>query len=60
MLVASSIVDMNVREGDNVRYVPAGMTVFRIGDDGKLTFARKYDVELGGKFQWWTGFVGLA
>lgn len=59
MLVASSIVDMNVRDGNNVRHVPAAMTVFRIGDDGKLTFVRKYDVELGGKFQWWTGFVSL-
>ena len=60
ILVAASIVDMSVRDGDNVRYVPAALTVFRIGGDGKLTFARKYDVELGGKFQWWTGFVGLA
>jgi len=59
ILVAGSIVDMNVRDGDNVRHVPAALTVFRVGDDGKLTFARKYDVELGGKFQWWTGFVNL-
>ena len=59
ILVAASIMDMNVRDGENVRYVPAGMTVFRIGDDGKLTFVRKYDVELGGKFQWWAGFVRL-
>ena len=51
--------DMSVRDGNNVRYVPAALTVFRIGDDGKLTFVRKYDVELGGKFQWWSGFVGL-
>jgi 6-phosphogluconolactonase len=60
ILVAASIVDMSVRDGDNVRYVLAALTVFRIGGDGKLTFARKYDVELGGKFQWWTGFVGLS
>jgi 6-phosphogluconolactonase len=60
IMVAASIVDMNVRDGDNVRHFPAALTVFRIGEDGKLTIARKYDVELGGKFQWWTGFVGLA
>ena len=59
ILVAASIVDMSVRDGEKVRYVPAALTVFRIGNDGRLTFARKYDVELGGKFQWWTGFVGL-
>lgn len=60
MLVAASIVDMNVRDGNTVRHVPAALTVFRIGGDGKLEFVRKYDVELGGKFQWWTGFVGLS
>lgn len=59
IMVAASIVDMNVREGDNVRYVPAALTVFRIGDDGRLSFVRKYEVELGGKFQWWTGFVNI-
>ena len=51
---------MNVRDGNNVRYVPAAMTVFRIGGDGKLTFVRAYDVKLGNKFQWWSGFMGLA
>jgi 6-phosphogluconolactonase (cycloisomerase 2 family) len=59
MMVAASIVDMSVRDGDNVRYVPAALTVFRVGDDGRLTFVRKYDVDLGGKFQWWSGFVPL-
>ena len=60
ILVAASIVDMDVRDGDNVRHVPAALTVFRVGEDGKLSFARKYDVELGGKFQWWTGLVRLV
>ena len=60
LLIAGSIVDMNVREGKDVRHVPAALTVFRINDDGTLKFARKYDVELNGKFQWWTGFVELG
>ena len=60
ILVAASIVDMNVRDGDNVRHEQAALTVFRIGEDGKLTFVRKYPVELGGKFQWWSGLVSLA
>jgi 6-phosphogluconolactonase len=59
LLVAASIAGMSVREGDSVRRMPAALTVFRIGDDGTLTFVRKYDVEAGGgKFQWWTGLVG--
>ena len=60
LLVASSIAGMDVRDGDAIRHVPAAMTVFRIGADGKLTLAGKYDVDTGSKFQWWTGFVGKA
>jgi 6-phosphogluconolactonase (cycloisomerase 2 family) len=59
ILVAASIVDMLVRDGNDIRYVPAALSVFRIAGDGKLDFVRKYGVELGGKFQWWSGFVGL-
>ncbi|MEZ5816174.1 MAG: beta-propeller fold lactonase family protein [Hyphomicrobiaceae bacterium] len=57
LLVAASIDGIDVREGDAIRHVPAALTVFRIADDGRLTFVRKYDVDVGGKFQWWTGFV---
>jgi hypothetical protein len=30
---------------------------YRVGDDGKLAFARAYDVETGGKTQFWSGMV---
>jgi hypothetical protein len=33
--------------------------VFRIGDDGKLTFARKYDIDVGDKTMFWMGMVPL-
>jgi len=59
LLIAATITDMRVREGESIRYVPAALSVFRIGADGKLDFVRKYDVELGGKFQWWAGIVEL-
>ena len=39
--------------------MPAGITVFRIGDDGKLTLARKYDVDVGQAQQFWSGMVTL-
>jgi 6-phosphogluconolactonase (cycloisomerase 2 family) len=60
LLVAASIDGIDIREGDGVRHVPAALTVFRIAADGSLTLVRKYDVDVGGRFQWWTGFVGLA
>jgi 6-phosphogluconolactonase (cycloisomerase 2 family) len=59
LLIAASIREMNVRAGDNVRVAPAGLSVFRIRDDGKLELLRKYDVELNGALQWWAGFAVL-
>ena len=61
LLVAASIAGMNVRDGEEVRHVPAALSVFRVGDDGRLSFVRTYEVPLGGKgrFQWWTGFLEL-
>jgi 6-phosphogluconolactonase len=41
LLVAEHNLPVNVRDGDAVKTVPAGLSVFRMGDDGKLTFARK-------------------
>ncbi|MGD9806386.1 MAG: lactonase family protein [Hyphomicrobiaceae bacterium] len=61
LLVSASIEGRDVRNGDAVRHVPAALSVFRVSEDGRLTFVQKYDVEAGnGNFQWWTGFVKLA
>jgi 6-phosphogluconolactonase (cycloisomerase 2 family) len=60
MLVAASQVAMPVRDGATVKTLSAGLSVFRIGGDGKLDFARKYDVDVGGKNQFWSGMVALA
>src|SRR5262245_6065681 len=57
VLVTANIVPMDVREGSTLRHVPAALSVFRVGADGKLAFVRKHDVETGGKPQWWMGIV---
>ena len=59
VLVAQHNLPVNVRDGDAVKTLPAGLSVFRIGDDGKLTFARKYDVDVGDKTMFWMGMVPL-
>src|SRR5215468_3235563 len=59
LLVAQHNLPVNVRDGDAVRTVPAGLSVFRIGDDGKLTFVRAYDVDVGDKTMFWMGMVQL-
>jgi 6-phosphogluconolactonase (cycloisomerase 2 family) len=60
LLVAASIQPIAVREGEDVRTLPAARVVYRIGDDGKLAFVRKYEVETGKAMQFWTGIVPLA
>ncbi len=40
--------------------LPAGITMMRIGADGRLEFLRKYDVDTGGKYQFWSGMVTLG
>jgi 6-phosphogluconolactonase len=59
LLVAQHNLPVNVRDGDVVRTIPAGLSVFRIGDDGKLTFARTYDIDVGDKLMFWMGMVPL-
>jgi 6-phosphogluconolactonase len=60
LLVAGSLSPTARREDGKVVDLPAGMTVFRMGADGKLTFARKYDLDVGPHTQWWTGMIPLA
>ena len=59
MLVAQHNLPVNVRDGNEIRTAPAGLSVFRIGDDGKLTYMRKYDIDVGDKTMWWMGMVLL-
>jgi 6-phosphogluconolactonase (cycloisomerase 2 family) len=60
LLVAGSLAPTAVREGGKVVAVPAGLSVFRVGADGKLDFVRKYDLDVGTYTQWWSGMVALA
>jgi 6-phosphogluconolactonase len=60
MMVAASIQPLLVREGGTIKTLSAGLTVFRAGRDGKLTFVRKYDVDVGNRTQFWSGMVTLS
>ncbi len=39
--------------------IPCRLTTFRIAGDGTLSFAKAYDIETGGKYQWWAGMVTI-
>jgi len=60
LLVAASIMPLLVRDRNGVNTLSAGLTVYRVGGDGKLAFARKYDVDTGNVQQFWSGMVTLA
>jgi 6-phosphogluconolactonase (cycloisomerase 2 family) len=60
LLVAASIRPLPVRDGNTVKMLTAGIVVYRIGEDGRLAFARKYDVDTGSRQQFWSGMVALA
>jgi 6-phosphogluconolactonase (cycloisomerase 2 family) len=59
LLVAQHNLPVNVRDGEAVKEIPAGLSVFRIGADGKLTFVRTYDIDVGKKTMFWMGMVPL-
>ena len=59
LMVVQHNLPVNVRDGDAVKMIAAGLSIFRIGDDGKLTFARTYDIDVGDKTMFWMGMVPL-
>jgi DNA-binding beta-propeller fold protein YncE len=58
-LITASIAPMLVHEGDKIERVSAALTEFRIADDGKLTFVRKYDIETPAGPMFWVGLIAL-
>ncbi|HWB47920.1 MAG TPA: beta-propeller fold lactonase family protein [Stellaceae bacterium] len=57
LLVAAHIQGITLRDGSEV---PCCLSLFRIGDDGRLDYVRKYDVDVsGGRTMWWMGMVSL-
>ena len=60
LLVAGSLAPSARRENGRIVDLPAGLSVFRMREDGKLDFVRKYDIDVGPDTQWWTGIIPLA
>ncbi len=56
LMVCAHIMGLPLADGTEI---PPRLTLFRIGDDGKLTFELSYDIETDGRFMWWMGMVTL-
>jgi 6-phosphogluconolactonase (cycloisomerase 2 family) len=59
MLIAAAVAPLSVREGEGTRLVPAGLSIFRMANDGTLAFVRKLDVHAGGRPLFWCGMFSL-
>jgi hypothetical protein len=59
ILVAGNMMQLEVRDKNGVSIVPASLAVFRVRSDGKLEFARKYDLDVGSRNLFWMGIVPL-
>jgi 6-phosphogluconolactonase len=59
ILIAANMMPMSVRDGNAVKTIPASLAVFRVGDDGKLEFVRKYDIDVGTRNIFWMGITSL-
>ena len=58
LLVAANMNAVTKRDGAVESRVPPSLAMFRIGADGKLTFARKHDVDAGqGRNLMWVGML---
>jgi 6-phosphogluconolactonase (cycloisomerase 2 family) len=56
LLIAASIQPIALHDGTTLA---AALVLYRIGADGRLEFARKYEVDTGRFMQFWTGMVTL-
>ena len=59
-MTVQHIIPMPVRDGDHVKTNPAGVTTFRVGADGKLTYVSSYDLDTeGGSQIFWGKIIRL-
>jgi hypothetical protein len=60
LLIAATLMAMELRAGNQTRTVPAGLSLFRIHLDGRLSFACKYEVDQApGVQQMWARTMAL-
>ncbi len=59
ILVAASTTPLLVNDNGTVNKVSAGLSVYRIGADGKLTFTGKTDVDTTKGVQFWCGLLNM-
>lgn len=60
MLIVANATSLAVKSGSSVETVPANVSIFRIGDDGKLTYVGKREIDSTSGPLFWMGLVTLS
>lgn len=60
LLVAGSLANMWVREGEETRFVPAGLSVFSVAADGRLGFLHKIDMPTADQQLMWVNMQKVS
>ena len=60
VLIAASTTPMQVQQEGVLSTVSAGLSLYRAGADGKLTYVHKYDVDTTKGTQFWCGLLTMA
>jgi 6-phosphogluconolactonase len=58
ILVVANSVPILAQQGGIITTITPSLAVFRVGDDGKLSYVRQYPVDVGSETMFWMGIVG--
>ena len=57
MLAVTDVEPKLTRDKFGISTIPANISTFKVGSDGKLTFTNNYEIDTGGQLQFWSGMV---
>ncbi len=60
MLVVTDVEPKLARDALGVTTIPANISTFKVGADGKLSFTNNYEIDTGGQLQFWSGMVSVG
>jgi len=60
MLVVTNVEPKLVREAFGLSTIPANISAFKVGSDGKPTFTNNYEIDTAGQLQFRSGMVSVG
>jgi len=60
MLAVTDVEPKLTRDHWGLTTIPANISTFKVGADGKLTFTNNYEIDTAGKLQFWSGMVSVG